>query len=176
MAKIEVVRGSLLDQNVDAIVNAANTSMRGGGGIDGAVHRKAGPELIQELMRVAPHGTKTGKVVVTPGFGTGFQYVLHVAGPFWSGGQRGEEEALRECYANAALKAIELGVRGIGFCGISTGIYRFPLEKAAPIAISAVAESTANSSLEQVVFAMFQEDEFQVFRDTLDQFLDLPMP
>lgn len=90
MAKLEVVRGSLLDQDVEAIVNAANTSMRGGGGIDGAVHRLAGRDLVLELMRVAPHGAKTSVVVTTPGFNTGFRHILHVAGPVWNGGQNNE--------------------------------------------------------------------------------------
>lgn len=163
MARISIVRGSLLDQDVDSIVNAANTSMRGGGGIDGAVHRKAGPDLIQELMRVAPHGAKIGKVVVTPGYKTGFQYIFHVAGPFWSGGERDEPELLKTCYENAAKQAIELGVKSVGFCSISTGIYRFPLEKAALIALSTVAATLEASSIERVVFAMFQEEELRVF-------------
>lgn len=166
MTRIEIVRGSLLDQDVEAIVNAANTSMRGGSGIDGAVHRAAGTELVQELMQKAPHGAKTGQVVVSGGHRTPFRYILHTPGPVWNGGSNGEEDLLRQCYVNAAVKAIELGVSSIGYCSISTGIYRFPLEKAAEIALTGVNTALEGSSIERAVFAMFGEEEFEVFRET----------
>jgi len=158
---IEVVRGSLLDQDVDAIVNAANTAMRGGGGIDGAIHRAAGPQLLKELMRIAPHGARTGEVVVTSGFKTGYRYILHTAGPIWRGGLREEESQLAACYRNATLEAKRLGLSSIGFCSISTGTYSFPIEKAAPIAIKAVRNSAAD--LERIVFAMFGDREYEAF-------------
>lgn len=167
MATIEVVRGSLLDQDVEAIVNAANTSMRGGGGIDGAVHRLAGRDLVLELMRVAPHGAKTTVVIATPGFRTGFRHILHVAGPVWNGGQNDEANLLRACYTNAVATAHKLGVTSLGFCSISTGIYRYPLELAAPIAIAAVQEAVVGTSIEKVVFAMYQEPEFDAFQRAL---------
>ncbi|AIE85066.1 macro domain-containing protein [Fimbriimonas ginsengisoli] len=161
MVPIEVVRGSLLEQDVEAIVNAANTAMRGGSGIDGAIHRAAGKELIGELMRVAPHGAKAGKVVVTPGFKTGFRYIFHTAGPIWRGGLNGEPALLADCYRNATLEAERLGVRTLGFCSISTGVYSYPLERAAPIALNTVRETATN--LDRVVFAMFGEKEYEVF-------------
>lgn len=161
--KIEIVRGSLLDQDVEAIVNAANTSMRGGGGIDGAIHRAAGPSLLMELVERAPHGAKIGQVVVTRGHNTRFSHILHVPGPFWSGGNNNEERDLQACYRNAALKAGELGMSSVGFCSISTGIFRFPIEIAAPLALATVKEATAGNLVERVVFAMFGQAEFEAF-------------
>lgn len=161
MVAIDVVPGSLLDQKVDAIVNAANSAMRGGGGIDGAIHRAAGRELVTELMRVAPHGARTGKVVVTPGYKTGYQYILHVAGPVWRGGLNGEPGLLADCYRNAVLEAERLGLKTLGLCSISTGVYSFPLERAAPIAVKTVLETA--TKLEKVVFAMFGDKEYVTF-------------
>jgi len=164
MGRIEIVRGSLLDQDVEAIVNAANTSMRGGSGIDGQVHRRAGRELLAELVKAAPHGSRTGQVVATPGFKTGFTFILHTAGPIWRGGLNGEPGYLADCYRNAAEMANELGVKSLGYCSIATGVYGFPLDRAAPIALSTVQK--AIGSLERVVFAMFGDKEFEVFTDT----------
>lgn len=161
MPQIEVVRGSLLDQDVEAIVNAANTAMRGGGGIDGAIHRAAGRELLNELMRVAPHGARTGQVVVTPGFLTGFRYILHTPGPIWRGGLNREPDLLAACYRNATVEAERLGVKALGFPSISTGIYGFPIERAAPIALQAIRE--AANDLDRIVLAMFGEREYEVF-------------
>lgn len=156
-----MVRGSLLEQDVQAIVNAANPAMRGGGGIDGAIHRAAGRELIEELMRVAPHGARAGQVVVTPGFRTGFEYILHTAGPIWRGGLNGEPRQLADCYRNAVREAERLGIRSLGFCSISTGIYSYPLDRAAPLALETVVASA--TQLDRVVFAMFGEREYEVF-------------
>lgn len=164
MAQIEIVRGSLLDQDVQAVVNAANTSMRGGGGLDGQVHRQGGKGMLDELLRVAPHGAKTGEVVVTGGHQMPFQYVLHVAGPVWQGGNAGEREMLAACYRNAVLKAQELGVKSLGFASISTGIYRFPLEIAAPLALRTVTEFA--TELDRVVFALYGEEEFRIFSNS----------
>ncbi|MGV3616183.1 MAG: macro domain-containing protein [Fimbriimonas sp.] len=161
MATIEIVRGSLLDQDVEAIVNAANTSMRGGSGLDGQVHRLAGKGLIEELMRVAPHRCRTGKVIVTGGQATPFRYILHTPGPVWRGGISGEEALLADCYRNATLKAQDLGVRTLGFASISTGIYRYPLERAATLALRVVRETV--TTLERVVFAMYGAEEYEAF-------------
>jgi O-acetyl-ADP-ribose deacetylase (regulator of RNase III) len=163
MPTIEIVRGSLLDQNVEAIVNAANNAMRGGGGLDGAIHRAAGPALLQELMRVAPRGCRTGEVVVTGGHATPFRYILHTPGPVWRGGIAEERDLLAACYRNAVLKAEELGVTSLGFASISTGIYRFPLSLAAPIALRTVREHVR--TLDRVVFALFGENEYRAFSE-----------
>jgi len=134
--KIEVVQGSVLNQPTEAIVNAANTSMRGGGGVDGAIHRAAGPDLLQELIRVAPHGAKTSHVVVTQGHRLPHRWVLHVARPYWSGGERGEADLLRACYHNALLKAEEIGASSIAFPSISreSTAFRWSLPPRSPSA------------------------------------------
>jgi O-acetyl-ADP-ribose deacetylase (regulator of RNase III) len=167
--RIEVVRGSVIGQPVEAIVNAANTSMQGGGGIDGAIHRAAGRGLWEELRKVAPHGAKVSEVVVTAGHALPHRWILHVAGPFWSGGLLGEAEALTACYRNSLHKAEELGVTSIAFPSISTGICRFPLELAAPIALGE-AVGHQGTSVEQVTFAMFGEAEFEVFSRARESF------
>jgi O-acetyl-ADP-ribose deacetylase (regulator of RNase III) len=168
--ELTVVSGSLLDQDVDAIVNAANTSMRGGGGIDGAIHRAAGPALRAELERVAPAGAPTGTVVVTAGHRLRQRWILHTPGPVWSGGRRGEPGLLRACYGGCLDAAAALGVARLGFCSISTGVYRFPLGPAAEIALGTVCDwlrARPATSLRAVVFAMFGTEEHRVFAETL---------
>lgn len=162
---IKVVRGALSDQNVDVIVNAANTRMRGGGGIDGRIHHLAGPKMLEELRRVAPQGAEVGEPVVTRAYDLPQNYVIHVAGPIWRG--VGDEPALLEAsYRNAYTKAVELGVSSIGFCSISTGAFGFPLQLGAEIAIQTVKSLTADGGLE-VIFAMFGQQEYDVFCEEL---------
>ena len=164
-SNISVVRGSLLDQSVDVIVNAANTLMRGGGGIDGLVHQRAGFKMLLELQRVAKHGCETGEVVITPGFDLPQKWVIHTPGPIWRGGLENEDELLANCYSNSMLKALEVGAESIGFCSISTGVYGFPIERAAPIAFNAVIPLA--NQFKSVTFAMFGVEEFEVFHKTL---------
>ena len=116
-------------------------------------------------MRVAPHGCRTGEVVATGGHASRFRYILHTPGPVWQGGQAGEEESLANCYRNATLKAQELGVRSLGLPSISTGIFRFPVERAAPVALRTV--RAAATTLERVVFALYGEAEFEAFQQAL---------
>ena len=166
MPEISVVRGSLVDQDVEYIVNAANTMLRGGGGIDGVIHRLAGPKLLLELYRVAPKGCPTGEVVVTGAHELKQKGIVHTPGPRWKGGDHGEAELLATSYRNSLVAVDELGGTSIGFCSISTGSYRFPLELAAPIAVRAVrtwVSSTPQTSIERVVFAMFSEVEFWAY-------------
>lgn len=162
---ISVVRGSLLDQDVEAIVNAANTLMRGGGAIDGLIHQRAGFKMLLELQRVAPRGCEVGEVVVTPGFELSQPWVIHTPGPIWRGGNASENELLANCYRNSMLKAMEIGAKSIAFCSISTGVYGFPIERAAPIAFNAI--SPLADQFERVVFAMFGSQEFDVFHNSL---------
>jgi O-acetyl-ADP-ribose deacetylase (regulator of RNase III) len=162
LSQIKIVRGSLLDQKVDAIVNAANTSMRGGGGIDGVIHAAAGPGLLRELIEVAPKGASTGEVIVTHAHDLPFDYILHTAGPVWRDGKHGEDQLLANCYRNALRKAVELDVRRIGFCSISTGIYGFPVTRAAEIALREATEGA--EGFDEVIFAMFGSEEFEAFR------------
>jgi O-acetyl-ADP-ribose deacetylase (regulator of RNase III) len=168
---IEVVRGSVTDQDVDAIVNAANTGMRGGGGIDGRIHRAAGPSMMEELIRVAPHGAKTGTVVTTGGHNLKQKFVFHTPGPVWNGGKKGEPELLASCYRSCIEEADRRGLESIGYCSISTGVYGYPIDLAAPLAVKAVVEflnAQPQTSIRRVVFAMYGADEFDVFSRALE--------
>lgn len=131
--EIQLVLGDITDQKVDAIVNAANESLLGGGGVDGAIHRAAGPELLAACREIG--GCPTGEARITPGFDLAAKYVIHTVGPVWHGGDRNEDDLLARCYRNCMHLAHEKGIRSIAFPSISTGVYRFPLERAAPIAI-----------------------------------------
>ncbi|MBV9852694.1 MAG: macro domain-containing protein [Armatimonadetes bacterium] len=168
---IEVIRGSVLDQGVEAIVNAANTAMRGGGGVDGAIHRAAGRGLMEELIRVAPHGAKTGTAVITGGHNLKQKHVLHTPGPVWNGGNSGEPEKLASCYRSCLDLADANHLTSLAFCSISTGIYGYPLAQAAPLAVRTVADwlrAHPDTSLSRIVFAMYQENEYQVFTEALN--------
>jgi O-acetyl-ADP-ribose deacetylase (regulator of RNase III) len=170
---IEVVRGSVLDQNVDAIVNAANTGMRGGGGVDGAIHRAAGPGLLQELKQVAPSGAATGTAVLTRGHNLQQPYIIHTPGPVWSTQNAAEcEKLLRSCYRLCLETAEEKQLQSLAFCSISTGVYGYPIEQAAPAAVETVTEylkSQPQTSLRAIIFAMFGEQEYQTFQAALEE-------
>ena len=163
---VEIVRGSMLDQDVDAVVNAANEQMRGGGGIDGRIHLRAGRGLMDELERVAPTGAKTGTAVITSGHKLKQPYIIHTPGPRWSGGNSGEPELLASSYQSCLERAEEKKLKSIAFCSISTSIFRYPLDKAAPLALRTVREyldTHPDTSLERIVFAMFGDDEHKAF-------------
>ena len=137
MAHIEIVQGDITKQQVDAIANAANTTLLGGGGVDGAIHRAAGPELLAECRTL--HGCPTGEAKITKGYRLPAKYVLHTPGPVWHGGQNDEEELLASCYLSCLCLASEYGCRTVAFPSISTGVYHFPLEKASCIAVGTIA-------------------------------------
>ena len=139
MAKrMTVVQGDITKQDVDAIVNAANERLRGGGGVDGAIHRAAGPELLEACIQIG--GCPTGEARLTKGYCLPARYVIHTVGPIWHGGDQGEPELLASCYRNALELAAAKGVKTIAFPGISTGIYGYPLEAATRLAITTVAD------------------------------------
>lgn len=166
MLSIEILTGDITRIEADAIVNAANTTLLGGGGVDGAIHRAAGPELL-EICRTLG-GCPTGEARITPGFRLPARYVIHTAGPVWAGGRRGENDLLRSAYANSLRLAEEYRLKSIAFPSISTGAYRFPKPEAARIALSTVLEKQdAFLSLTCVKFVCFSQEDEALYRETL---------
>ena len=156
MAKIEIIQGDITKQSVDAIVNAANCSLLGGGGVDGAIHRAAGPELLAECRTL--HGCETGKAKITKGYRLKARYVIHTPGPVWHGGNNGEAELLASCYRSCLTLASENGCKTVDFPSISTGVYHFPLDKAAAIASKTIKEYLdAHPEIERVRMVCFDE-------------------
>jgi O-acetyl-ADP-ribose deacetylase (regulator of RNase III) len=171
--RIEIHKGDITKLKVDAIVNAANTSLLGGGGVDGAIHRAAGSELLEYNRKLG--GCPTGEVKISPGFKLPANYIIHTVGPVWNGGKNNVTEAvikednfLANCYKNSLKLAIEYGIKTIAFPAISTGVYRFPLERAAKIAVNEVKKFLEkNESIEKVIFVCFDEETYQVYNKIL---------
>jgi O-acetyl-ADP-ribose deacetylase (regulator of RNase III) len=165
-ARMEIVQGDITKIAVDAIVNAANSSLLGGGGVDGAIHRAAGPQLLAECRGLG--GCPTGEARITRGYDLPAKHVIHTVGPVWHGGDRGEEELLANCYRNSLRLAAENGIEAIAFPSISTGVYRFPIDRACRIALREVQTFLAQkSSLRAVFFVCFSASDAQVYRQTL---------
>ena len=161
---IQAICGDITKLNVDAVVNAANRSLLGGGGVDGAIHRAAGPELLEACREF--HGCETGEARITPGFRLPARFVIHTPGPVWHGGRRGEPELLRACYVNSLALACEHDCGTVAFPCISAGVYGYPPEAAAEIAVAAV-RSWEGRSPEKVIFCCFTEDMLSVYRKIL---------
>ena len=168
IARLDLVVSDITTLVVDAIVNAANSSLAGGGGVDGAIHRAAGPELAAAAVRLAP--CRTGEAVMTPGFRLPARHVIHTVGPIWFGGGQGEPELLRSCYVRSLELAGRAGLASIAFPAISTGVYGYPRELAAPIAVDAVRVNvTAWPSIARVVFCCYSESDADVYRSIMNR-------
>ena len=167
--RIEVVEGDITKQRVDAIVNAANTTLLGGGGVDGAIHRAAGPELLKECRTLG--GCPTGQAKITKAYKLPAKWVIHTVGPVWRDGQHGEEELLASCYRNSLALAEQNRARTIAFPSISTGAYGFPMDKAARIAVAEIRKFfERNSSIEKVVFVCFGKSAYDIHRNAVTEF------
>lgn len=167
LAAVTCVRADITTLGVDGIVNAANAALRGGGGVDGAVHAAAGPGLLEELRRRYPRGGETGGVYETAGYDLPARHVLHAVGPVWRGGGDGEPAALASCYARSVRIASDLGLRSLAFPAISCGVYGYPHVEAADVALDALADALPGSGLEDVRFALFSADLLDVFARAL---------
>ncbi len=164
--KIEIHKGDITKLEVDAIVNAANTSLLGGGGVDGAIHRAAGPELLEECKTL--NSCPTGEAKITKGYNLPAKFIIHTVGPVWNGGKHNEDELLANCYRSSLKLAVENGIKTIAFPAISTGVYRFPLDRAANIAINEVNDFLGkDKSIEKVIFVCFDDKTFESYKKKL---------
>ena len=170
-AKICLVQGDITDQNTDAIVNAANSTLMGGGGVDGAIHRKGGPKILEECKQIRatewPNGLPTGKAVITSGGDLKARYVIHTVGPVWRGGIHGEPELLAEAYLNSLKLAVSKRLKSIAFPSVSTGAHRYPIEKASRIALATVKGfREKEDKLDKVFFVLFTKHDLETYKET----------
>jgi len=165
-AEIDIVRGDITKLDVDAIVNAANTTLLGGGGVDGAIHRAAGPELLAECRTLG--GCRLGEAKITRGYRLPARFVIHTVGPIWRGGKHGESEKLANCYRNSLQLAVENGIKTIAFPAISCGAYDYPIQEAAQIALGTTREFLATEErIEKVIFVLWGEEIYEIYRELL---------
>lgn len=163
---LRITFGDITKIEADAIVNAANTSLLGGGGVDGAIHRAAGPELLKECRML--NGCVTGRAKITKGYRLPAKYVIHTPGPVWNGGRKKEEQLLKSCYENCLRLAAEHGCKTVAFPSVSTGIYRFPLDKASVIAVGTILEFLKQHPDMEVQMVCFDENTFRYYKKALD--------
>jgi O-acetyl-ADP-ribose deacetylase (regulator of RNase III) len=168
--KIEIVRGDITKVIVDAIVNAANTSLLGGGGVDGAIHRAGGKAILDDCKKIIARqgGCKVGEAVITTAGNLNARFVIHTVGPVWNGGQKGEQEKLSNCYKNSLQLAIDNGCKSIAFPCISTGIYRYPVSEAARVAVDTVLKFLSGTEkIDRVIFVCFDDENFKFIKEQL---------
>jgi O-acetyl-ADP-ribose deacetylase (regulator of RNase III) len=168
---LALVRGDITQAGTGAIVNAANSSLMGGGGVDGAIHRAGGPKILEECKAIAARQGKcpTGEAVITSGGNLKAKYVIHTVGPVWSGGKRNEREHLANAYRNSLTLAEENNIRTISFPSISTGAYRFPIDEAARIALTTVQDFLKEHEMSEVCFVLFSEGDLKVYEKALEE-------
>lgn len=168
MERIKIISGDITKIEADAIVNAANKTLLGGGGVDGAIHRAAGPELLEECRRL--NGCETGQAKITKGYELPAKYVIHTVGPIWHGGEHNEDHLLASCYRNSLNLAVENRIKTIAFPSISTGAYRFPVERAAKIAVSGIAGFLKeHSGIDTVIIVCFDKKTMEAYEKALDE-------
>ncbi|MEM3457955.1 MAG: O-acetyl-ADP-ribose deacetylase [Candidatus Bathyarchaeia archaeon] len=175
-AKVCLVQGDITEMDTDAIVNAANSTLMGGGGVDGAIHRKGGPKILEECKCIRatewPEGLPTGKAVITSGGNLKAKYVIHTVGPIWRGGNSGESELLANAYRNSLKLAVNKGLKTIAFPSISTGAYSYPIEKACRIALETVKEFLEKEdNVAKIVFVLFSTHDFEVYKKSAKEIL-----
>ena len=167
-SKIEIIRGDITTLDVDAIVNAANPTLLGGGGVDGAIHRAAGPELLAECRGLG--GCEPGKAKITHGYRLPARFVIHTAGPIWHGGKHGEARILANCYRNSLRLAVENEIKTIAFPAISCGAYGYPIEQAGQIALETTREFlAATQNIHRVIFVLWGDDVYDAYREALQK-------
>ncbi len=168
-ARVRLVIGDITDMVTDAIVNAANSTLMGGGGVDGAIHRRGGPQILEECRKIRrttyPNGLPTGQAVATTAGNLRAKWVIHTVGPVWGGGNRGEDELLRQAYMNSLKVAIDLGIKSVSFPSISTGAYGYPISEASKIALKTVKDFLASQDkIAEVVFFLFSQGDLEVYQ------------
>jgi len=169
--KIKLLEGDITKLNVDAIVNAANRTLLGGGGVDGAIHRAAGKQLLAECRSL--NGCETGQAKITKGYKLPAKYVIHTVGPVWYGGNKNEEKLLSDCYFNSLKLAVTNNIKTIAFPSISTGVYHFPFERAAVIALTTTMNflSEEKNNISKIYFVVYSQRDFQIFKNIIDKFI-----
>ncbi len=166
MDRLSIIKGDIVKMKTDAIVNAANTSLLGGGGVDGAIHKAAGPELLLECQTL--NGCETGSAKITKGYKLHAKYVIHTPGPIWRGGHWGEAELLASCYRSSFALTFEKGIKSIAFPSISTGVYRFPVKEAAEIAVGEICTFlNANPDFQKVVVVCYDDENLKAYKSAV---------
>lgn len=167
--KIEVIKADITTIEVDAIVNAANSSLLGGGGVDGAIHRKGGKAILDECIKIRERqgGCSTGEAVITTAGNLPAKHVIHTVGPIWNGGKKNEDQLLQNCYVNSLSLAIDNNCKTVAFPNISTGVYHFPKDRAAKIAVETVQHFKQQELLDKVIFVCFDDENYELYKNIL---------